>query len=190
MAPRHSVCVFFVIWFSWRGIVQPLLLYSMCKNVMPGPSQLRAGRPFRYLDIRISWIDKTMTCTSSLRSFSIILSRASGVGSQTNHPGSRQRQDKGPGILWSVHRWTKPNTFGGASNLRSYTKAPQDLTYYTDCTKTVVVYLYSVMYDTPSLHHMLRFGCVTTMEEEEDSNTNLKRPMYNKGPYFGRDGWA
>ncbi len=31
-----------------------------------------------------------------------ILSRASEVGSPTNHPGSRQRQDTGPGILWSV----------------------------------------------------------------------------------------
>ncbi len=29
----------------------------------------------------------------------MILSRASGVGSQTNHPGSGQRQDTGPGIL-------------------------------------------------------------------------------------------
>ena len=35
-----------------------------------------------------------------------ILSRASEVGSPTNHPGSRQRQDTGSGILWSVHRWT------------------------------------------------------------------------------------
>ena len=34
-----------------------------------------------------------------------ILSRASGVGSPTNHLGSRQRQDTGPGILWSVNRW-------------------------------------------------------------------------------------
>ncbi len=46
-----------------------------------------------------------------------IFSRASGVGSPTNHPGSGQRQDTGPGILWSVHRWTKPNTYGGASIL-------------------------------------------------------------------------
>ncbi len=36
----------------------------------------------------------------------IILSRASGVGSPTNHPGSGQRQDT---HLWSIHRWTKPN---------------------------------------------------------------------------------
>ncbi len=28
------------------------------------------------------------------------------VGSPTNHLGSGQRQDTGPGILWSVHRWT------------------------------------------------------------------------------------
>ncbi len=35
-----------------------------------------------------------------------ILSRASEVGSPTNRPGSRQRQDTGPWILWSVHRWT------------------------------------------------------------------------------------
>ncbi len=40
---------------------------------------------------------------------SAILSRASKVGSPTNHPCSRQRQDTGPGIFWSVHRWTKPN---------------------------------------------------------------------------------
>ena len=32
-------------------------------------------------------------------SFGNILSRASGVGSPTNHPGSGQRQDTGPGIL-------------------------------------------------------------------------------------------
>ncbi len=38
-----------------------------------------------------------------------ILSRASEVGSPTNHPGSRQRQDMGPGILRSVNRWTKHN---------------------------------------------------------------------------------
>ncbi len=38
-----------------------------------------------------------------------ILSCASEVGSPTNHPGSRQQQDMGPGILWSVHRWMKPN---------------------------------------------------------------------------------
>ncbi len=37
-----------------------------------------------------------------------ILSRASGVGSPTNHPGFGQRQDTGPVILWSVNRWTKP----------------------------------------------------------------------------------
>ena len=33
---------------------------------------------------------------------SYILSRASKVGSPTNHPGFEQRQDTGPGILWSV----------------------------------------------------------------------------------------
>ena len=38
-----------------------------------------------------------------------ILSRASGMGSPTNHPGSRQRHDTGPGILWSVNRSTKPD---------------------------------------------------------------------------------
>ncbi len=64
------------------------------------------------------------------------MSRASGVGSPTNHPGSRQQQDRGPGIFWSVNRLTKPDIYGGASNLRSYTKAPQDLMYYTDSTKT------------------------------------------------------
>ncbi len=32
-----------------------------------------------------------------------ILSRACGVGSPTNHPYLGQRQDTGPGILWSVH---------------------------------------------------------------------------------------
>ncbi len=31
-----------------------------------------------------------------------ILSHASGVGSPTNHPGYGQRQDPGPGILWSA----------------------------------------------------------------------------------------
>ncbi len=35
------------------------------------------------------------------------MSHASGMGSSTNHPVSRQREDRGPGILWSVHRWTK-----------------------------------------------------------------------------------
>ena len=39
-----------------------------------------------------------------------ILSRASWVGSPTNHPGSRQRQDMGPGILWSVNKETCPTT--------------------------------------------------------------------------------
>ncbi len=39
-----------------------------------------------------------------------ILSRASGVGSPTlNHPGSRQRQDTGPGILWSVKYLDRAN---------------------------------------------------------------------------------
>ncbi len=38
-----------------------------------------------------------------------ILSRASEVGSPTNHLGSRQRQDTGPGILWSINRWTRPD---------------------------------------------------------------------------------
>ncbi len=40
-----------------------------------------------------------------------------GWGLQQSTQGSRQRQDTGPGILWSVHSWTKPNTYGGASNL-------------------------------------------------------------------------
>ena len=40
------------------------------------------------------------------------MSRASEVGSPTNHPGSRRQQDTGRGILWSVHRWTKRNTYG------------------------------------------------------------------------------
>ncbi len=38
----------------------------------------------------------------------LILSRASGMGSPTNHLGSEQRQETGPGILWSVNRWTGP----------------------------------------------------------------------------------
>ncbi len=41
----------------------------------------------------------------------IVLSHAGEVGSPTNHPGSRQRQDTGPGILWSVNRWTKPDIY-------------------------------------------------------------------------------
>ncbi len=64
----------------------------------------------------------------------ILLSRASGMGSPTNHPGSSDKT-RGHGILWSVNRWTKPNTYRRASNLWSYTKAPQDLTYFTDSTK-------------------------------------------------------
>ncbi len=32
-------------------------------------------------------------------------------GQQTT-PSSRQRQDTGPGILWSVNRWTKPGLDG------------------------------------------------------------------------------
>ncbi len=35
-----------------------------------------------------------------------ILSHAREVGSPTNHPGSGQWQNTGPGILWFVHRWT------------------------------------------------------------------------------------
>ncbi len=48
----------------------------------------------------ISYVSFSLGC-----SISSILSRASGMGSPTNHPGSGQRQDTGPGILW----WTKPN---------------------------------------------------------------------------------
>ncbi len=55
-----------------------------------------------------------------------------GWGLQQITQGSRQQQDTGPGILWSVHGWTKPNTYGAASNLQSFTNAPQDLTYYTN----------------------------------------------------------
>ena len=62
---------------------------------------------------RIYWAFLVGHCVVSIR----ILSCASEVGSPTNHQGSRQRQDKGPGILWSVHRWTKPNTYGGASTI-------------------------------------------------------------------------
>ena len=42
---------------------------------------------------------------------SMILSRVSGVGSPTNHPGSWQWQDTGPGIIRSVHRWTEQFTY-------------------------------------------------------------------------------
>ncbi len=40
----------------------------------------------------------------NLNLFSYILSRASEAGSPTNRPGT------GPGILWSVHRWTRPKS--------------------------------------------------------------------------------
>ena len=66
----------------------------------------------------------------------MILSRASEVGSPTNNHGLQAATGHGPGILLSLNRWTKPDTYGGASNLWSFTKAPQDLTYYTDSTKT------------------------------------------------------
>ncbi len=46
------------------------------------------------------------------------LSRASEVGSPTNQLGSRQRQDTGPGILWSVNRWKKNGPYTGPVLLR------------------------------------------------------------------------
>ncbi len=56
--------------------------------------------------------DSTLKCYSSSSLYAcintipyIILWRASEVGSTTNHPGSRQRQDTGPGVIWSIHRW-------------------------------------------------------------------------------------
>ncbi len=39
-----------------------------------------------------------------------ILSRASEMGSPTNHPGLQAATNTGSGILWSIHRWTRPTS--------------------------------------------------------------------------------
>ncbi len=47
-----------------------------------------------------------------------VLSRASEAGSPTNHLGPGQRQDTGPGILWSVKYLDRANLVTNYQNLK------------------------------------------------------------------------
>ncbi len=87
---------------------------TFCAMICPESYMYLGGVPYIHTPLpfdgfRSCYQDTYDCCTCGMSAtdalISNILSRPSEVGSPTNHPGSGQRQDTGPGILWSVHRW-------------------------------------------------------------------------------------